>query len=110
MKLHLIKEKTIRDYIAEHSSSEPAFNNWLAKIKYSDWNEPADIKNTFSSADLLGKRSDRVVFDVGGNNHRLICRYMFGEKKVHLFIKWIGTHAKYDKLCKSGEQFTIEGF
>ena len=25
--------------------------------------------------------------------------------KVHLFIKWIGTHAEYTKLCNEGKQY-----
>jgi mRNA interferase HigB len=37
----------------------------------------------------------------------MICKYNFGETKVHLFIKWIGTHADYTKLCKEGEQYFI---
>ncbi len=37
----------------------------------------------------------------------MICKYAFGEKQVHLFVLWIGTHAEYDKLCKKGEQYTI---
>jgi mRNA interferase HigB len=33
-----------------------------------DWNEPGDISETFRSADLLGNGSNRVVFDIAGNN------------------------------------------
>ena len=79
MKIHLIKEKTIRDYVPKNVSSKIPFEEWLSKIKRADWNKPADIKNTFSAADLLGKGSLRVVFDIGGNNYRMICKYAFGE-------------------------------
>lgn len=44
---------------------------------------------------------DRVVFDCGGGVFRIICRMVFGEKTVFLFVKFIGTHAEYDKLCKA---------
>jgi len=77
-------------------------------MRWVDWNEPKDIISTFNSADLLGKNSDRVVFNIGGNNYRLICKYHFGNMKVHLFIKWIGTHAEYTKLCNDGKQFDID--
>ncbi|MFZ9847108.1 MAG: type II toxin-antitoxin system HigB family toxin [Flavobacteriales bacterium] len=43
-----------------------------------------------------------MVFNIGGNNYRLICGYAFGKKFIHLYIKFIGTHAEYDKIdaCK----------
>ncbi|MEO6844148.1 MAG: type II toxin-antitoxin system HigB family toxin [Ginsengibacter sp.] len=68
MKVHLIKEQTIRKYIAKHSGSKTSFDEWLLKIKFADWEMPGDIKNTFSSADLLGSGSFRVVLDIAGNN------------------------------------------
>ena len=71
---------------------------------------PTDIQNTFGSADLLGKNSDRVIFDIGGNNYRLICKYFFGVKQIHLFVCWIGTHTDYDKLCNKNEQFNINHY
>jgi len=39
------------------------------------------IKYTFGTTDLLGKGSNRVCFDIGGNNYRMICKIAFGEKK-----------------------------
>ncbi|WP_424964445.1 type II toxin-antitoxin system HigB family toxin [Ekhidna sp.] len=41
---------------------------WLEVLRHADWNEPGDIKKTFAKADLLGGGSNRVVFDIGGNN------------------------------------------
>ena len=76
-------------------------------IEIVDWNVPADIMKTFSYADILGKGTNRVVFNVGGNTYRIICKYAFGQNMVHLFICWIGTHKEYDELCKRGEQYTI---
>lgn len=60
------------------------------------------------NANILGRGSDRVVFNIGGNKYRMICKYHFGTKKVHLFISWIGTHSAYSKLCNNNEQFSIE--
>jgi len=107
MRLHLIRKETIEDFAGHNAQSRTSFTEWLAKIKYADWVKPADIQMTFRSADLLGKGSNRVVFDIGGNNYRMICKYAFGDKLVHLFICWIGTHAAYDKLCDDNEQYTV---
>ena len=66
--------------------------------------------STFNSADILGRGSDRIVFNIAGNNFRLICKYHFGKEKVHLFVKWIGTHAEYTKLCKDAKQYDINAY
>jgi mRNA interferase HigB len=107
MKVHLIKEKTIRNYISLQPASKASFQDWLAKTKFANWNTPSDIKDTFPTADLLGDSTCRVVFDIAGNNYRMICKYGFGEEEIHLFVCWIGTHAQYDKLCKELKQYTI---
>lgn len=105
MKVHLIKEKTIRRFAESNSNSKASFNDWLVKCKTADWNTPADIKNTYNTADILGNGG--VVFNLGGNKYRMIARYGFGQTEVHLFICWIGTHAAYDKLCATQLQYSI---
>ena len=61
-------------------------------MKVAEWERPHDIICTYKNADILGKGTERVIFNIGGNNYRMICKYHFGFKKVHLFVKWIGTH------------------
>ncbi|OJU22518.1 MAG: hypothetical protein BGN92_01770 [Sphingobacteriales bacterium 41-5] len=107
MKAHLIKEKTIRVFITRNSSSKTSFEEWLSKAKLADWNIPEDIKRTFPSVDLLGNSSQRVVFEISRNRFRMICKYSFGETSIRLYVCWIGSHADYDKLCKSNQQFTV---
>ncbi|HMR83408.1 MAG TPA: type II toxin-antitoxin system HigB family toxin [Niabella sp.] len=106
MKIHLIRKETIERFVRSNAQSRASFSEWLAKVKYGDWNAPADILSTFPAADLLGNGSNRVVFDIGGNKYRMIGKYAFGDRQVHLFICWIGTHAQYDRLCTNGEQYT----
>lgn len=110
MRVHLIKRLTLETYAEQHARSKSSFGHWLEKIRYADWDEPGDIKKTFNAADLLGKGSNRVVFDIAGNNYRMICKYAFGEKQVHLFVCWIGTHAQYEALCDNHEQYTRSNY
>ena len=77
MKIHLIKKQTIEDYIKKNAQSKASFEIWFSIIKRADWNEPNEIISTFNSADILGNGSVRVVFNIGGNKYRMICRYMF---------------------------------
>ncbi len=38
----------------------------------------------------------------------MICKYHFGATRVHLYVKWIGTHVEYFELCDNNEQYTID--
>jgi len=107
MKVHLIKRQTLEDFAAVHPRSKTSLEDWLEKLKFADWEQPGDMKHTYNTADLLGKSSSRVVFDIAGNNYRMICKYVFGARQVHLFVCWIGTQAEYDKICKQGNQYII---
>lgn len=110
MKVHLIKEQTIKNYSEDHASSISSFNRWLIELNKADWETINDIRNSFPTADPLGKGSNRVVFNIGGNNFRVICEYNFGKTQVHLYVNWIGTHAEYTKLCNKGKQYTIDKY
>ena len=110
MKIRLIKKQTIDDYIENNTQSRVSFEIWLAILKHAEWNIPIDIIKTFRTADILGEGSERVIFNIGGNKYRMICKYHFGINKVHLFIKWIGTHAEYSKLCRNKKQYSVNAF
>lgn len=110
MRIHLIKKQTIEEFKRVYPSSRAPFRAWLSIIRRAEWNSPEDIQHTFGSADLLGNGSNRVVFDIGGNNYRMICHYVFGEREIHLFVCWIGTHAEYTKLCLQNKQFNISEY
>ena len=110
MKVHLIKKQTIEDYAIANARSRVSFERWLSIVKQANWNEPGDITGTFGNADILGNATNRVVFNIGGNNYRMICKYAFGQNKVHLFVCWIGTHAEYDRLCETNRQYTVNAY
>ena len=51
-----------------------------------------------NSVDYVG--NDRFVFNIKGNDYRLVAMILFAAKKV--FIRWIGTHKEYDnKDCSN---------
>jgi mRNA interferase HigB len=107
MKVHLIRKETIEAFALQNAQSRTALEDWLEKLKNADWENPADMQTVFRTADLLGKSSARVVFDIAGNHYRMICKYAFGNKQIHLSVCWLGTHAAYDKLCDNNEQYTV---
>ena len=108
MKVHLIKKQAIEDFTLKHARSKKSFQIWLTILKNADWSKPSDLFQTFASADLLGNASNRVIFNIGGNDYRMICKYQVTSTEIRLYIKWIGTHNEYNQLCKLNKQFTID--
>jgi mRNA interferase HigB len=106
----VIKKKVIEDFELMNPGSRSSFKHWLTVLKGCNWTDPADILEVFGSADLLGNGSDRVVFDIAGDKYRMICKYRFGRTRVRLYVKWIGTHGEYSKLCANNKQFIINNY
>ncbi|GAH98692.1 unnamed protein product, partial [marine sediment metagenome] len=67
---------------------------WICEIKNSDWNNPNELKEQYKNASIIGDK--RVVFNIKGNNFRLIVNIEYKIKLV--FIIWFGTHNEYDKI------------
>lgn len=99
MKVKLIRKASVESFIAQNARSKSSMNTFLGLLKVADWSVPDDIKSTFGNRVDVVCNGDRVVFDCGGGAFRIICGVMFGKKTVFLFVKFIGTHAEYEKLC-----------
>lgn len=110
MKVRLVTKQTISKFVAKNQNSKKYFDEWLVKLKFADWSNTNEIKTTFNSADILGKSSNRIIFNIGGNHYRMICKFHFGKTKAYLYIMWIGTHAEYTKLFNGDQQYTIKSY
>lgn len=71
-----------------------AIQDWVVKVKRSEWKCFADVKATFNSVDNVGNQ--HYVFNLKGNDYRLIVVIKFTIKFV--YVRFIGTHAEYDKI------------
>jgi len=67
---------------------------WHDEVAKAKWVSPQDIKNRYASASFVGR--NRVVFNLKGNEYRLIVAVAYRIGAV--YIKFIGTHAEYDKI------------
>ena len=93
--LRIIAPRTLRDFWESgYADSEQALRAWLAEVRVADWRSMADIRERYPSASIID--NERVVFNIRGNNYRLVVKIWFPGKLV--FIKFIGTHADYDHL------------
>ena len=110
MRVRIVKETTIKIFIRQYPDSDTGFTDWVDKIRDANWVIPIDILNSFNTASLLGKGTSRVVFNIAGNHYRVICKYSFEGRRVKLYIKWMGTHADYTKLCSKGLQYSVNDY
>lgn len=78
----------------EQRAVKAALDAWFHEANKADWAGPADVKKSYANASIVS--SDRVVFNIKGNDYRLIAAIDYKRKIV--FIKRLGTHAAYDKI------------
>ena len=90
----VISYRTIREFVERHPDSEDALNNWYTAIDRADFANFNELREMFNSVDAVG--SDLYVFNIRGNNYRLIVRIIFKVRTV--YIKFVGTHKQYDKV------------
>lgn len=99
MKVNLVKWMNVVDIAKKDKDMLMAFIKFYEKLQVAKWNNPNDIIKTFNSADIIKcSPSNRVIFNVGGNKYRLISGYYFGKSFVNLYVKFVGSHAQYDRV------------
>jgi mRNA interferase HigB len=74
--------------------AEEPLKAWYAEAKKAAWKTPADIKARYRSASFVA--DNRVVFNIGGNKHRLVVHVNYGLGV--LLIKFVGSHSEYDAI------------
>jgi len=98
IKMRIVTFKRIQEFSNEYPQAKSALEDWYYKTCRAEWKNLIDIKQSFSSADYVG--NNRFVFNVKGNNFRLVAIVIFASQKV--YIRFIGTHADYDRIdCSS---------
>lgn len=90
----VISKTTLNLFGKNHPDVADALNDWYHVVKAADWKSLADIKLTFNSVDYVA--NNRYVFNSRGNRYRLVAMIFFSVRTV--YIKFIGTHADYDKI------------
>ncbi len=98
--MRVIARKTLKRYIDSLNGSKDqkavksALDSWFEEVRQADWKSPADVVKAYANASIVG--SDRVIFNIKGNDYRLVIAIHYRLRIV--FIKWLGSHAEYDKI------------
>ena len=98
--MRVIARKTLRQFIEQLQGAKDqravksALEAWFHEALRAKWSGPADVVRSYANASIVGR--DRVVFNIKGNDYRLVAAINYKHQIV--FIKWIGTHAEYDQI------------
>jgi len=70
------------------------FDAWWAEASAAQWRTPIDVNARYATASVL--KSGRAVFNIKGNDYRLVVRINYRAGVVE--IRFFGSHAEYDKI------------
>ena len=90
--MRIISKKALQEFCEKHPNSRSSIETWYSITKKADWKSLVDVRSDFPHADLAGVCT---VFNIAGNNYRLITKISYRTKKV--FIRFVLSHAEYDK-------------
>src|SRR4051812_6816677 len=90
--LEIINESELHSFAKKHSNARRPLANWIEVTKLAFWNSFAEVRETFRSADYV---NNQVVFDIGGNNYRLISSIDYVAQRV--YVLEMMTHAEDDR-------------
>jgi mRNA interferase HigB len=98
--MRIIARRTLREFIQslsgkkDQSAVRAALEAWFDEVSKASWKNIAEVKRRYATASIVS--SERIVFNIKGNDYRLVVAVDF-EKGI-VWIKWIGTHKAYDKI------------
>ena len=92
--MHIVSRSALKEYWQKYSEVEQQLKSWYYEAKHAEWKKPEDIKKRYADASILP--DNRFVFKIKGNHYRLVVKIHYN--KGIIYIRFIGTHAEYDKI------------
>ncbi|MDZ4361769.1 type II toxin-antitoxin system HigB family toxin [Brevundimonas sp.] len=92
--MNVVSRRTLVDFWTRHPRARAPLTAWYDLARAAEWRTPQDVRDDFRSADFVG--DNRVIFDIGGNNYRLVVRISYPFKQI--MVKFVGTHDDYDRI------------
>ena len=92
--MRIVTYKRIQEFSEKHADAENSLNFWYHTVTAKEWDNLNELRQDFNSVDYVGNY--RFVFNIKGNDYRLVAIISFYAKKV--YIRFIGTHPEYDKI------------
>jgi len=91
---NIVSKKLLRMFWERHPDSEVTLKTWYQVAMKASWQNSNEVKDQYGNASIIG--NNRVVFNICGNKYRLIVKFNY--QMQWGWIRFIGTHAEYDKI------------
>lgn len=92
--MHLVSLPPLLSFTLKYPDAKQALLAWVDEVKKAKWKNPADIKTQYATASILKNR--RVVFNIKGNDYRLIVAVAYSAGFV--YVKFVGSHVQYNTI------------
>ena len=91
--VRIIKRGALVPFWERHPDAKASLESWYAVVRRANWKTPAEMKQVYGKADLVGRRT---VFNIAGNKYRLVVRANYPYRI--LYVRFVGTHQQYDNI------------
>ncbi|MGH8138074.1 MAG: type II toxin-antitoxin system HigB family toxin [Steroidobacteraceae bacterium] len=89
--MRVISRRPLREFWETHPQAKAPLVSWFRVMEQSKFLDFNSIKATFRTADYV---APFTVFDIGGNNFRLIAAIHYNTGRV--YVRHVFTHHDYD--------------
>lgn len=100
--MNIINRNTINYYAIKYPMAKNQLLTWYNEILKADFNNFNELKEVYRNASIVNNQ--RVVFNIKGNDFRLVVSINFRRKACCAI--WFGTHTEYDKIDVEIIQYT----
>ena len=96
----VIGVNAVETYLADRAghkgikAARSQYQAWLTIVGHAQWHNPEEVKASYPKASIL--KAGRVVFNIKGNDYRLVARIQYQAGVVE--VRFFGTHAEYDQI------------
>ena len=92
--MNIYNRSTMIAFYTKHPDCKETLEKWYNAVLAKNWQRPNDITRDFNTVRTV--KNNRAIFKINENDYRLIVEINY--QKGWAFIKFIGTHAAYDKV------------
>jgi mRNA interferase HigB len=92
--MKILIKKTLHYFINKYPTAEKQLNIWHNDFSEMDFSNFNELKKVYGNSSILN--NNRVVFNIKGNDYRLIVSLNFLQGTCYLI--WFGTHNEYNKI------------
>ena len=96
--MHVVSKHPFNEAARAHPNHRQALEDLHRVLRESEFSSPDEMRRIFPALDKFKFKDKWWVIDVAGDHLRVVAFIQFVLKRM--YVKYILTHADYDKLCK----------